>query len=109
MVCVRLGRRATHSLTPVAEQRAPADVIFVGRALNGPTATGIHRFRVSRYIKGRGPATVRVQRNHKKPGRDRQHTSVSLFVRRGEQWQISARGSSRKILRTNVCDGSRKT
>ena len=47
--------------TTVAEQRARADVIFDGRALDGPTATGIQRFRVSGYIKGRGPAIVRVQ------------------------------------------------
>ena len=96
--------------TTVAEQRARADVIFDGRALDGPTATGIQRFRVSGYIKGRGPAIVRVQTGTtRRPDGTGSTTSVSLFVRRGEQWRIFARGSSRRVLRTNVCDGSRKT
>ena len=43
-----------------AQQRERADVIFNGLALEGPTATGIQRFRVTRYFKGSGPRVVRV-------------------------------------------------
>ena len=35
-------------------------------------------------------------------------TSVSIVVRRGQTWRILARGSAHRILRTSVCDGSRK-
>lgn len=37
----------------VAQQRARADVIFDVVALNGPTPSGVQRFRVTRYLKGR--------------------------------------------------------
>jgi hypothetical protein len=57
-----LASAAQASCIPMtaAQQRARADVIFNGRALEGPTATGIQRFRVTRYLKGRGPRIVRV-------------------------------------------------
>ena len=38
-----------------AQQRARAHIIFKGVALDGLTATGIQRFRVIRYLKGKGP------------------------------------------------------
>ena len=96
------------SLTP-AQQRARADVIFDGVALENPTATGIQRFRVTRFLKGRGPEIVRIQTgNALRPDGSGTTTSVSLFVKRGERWRIFARGSARRTLRTNVCDGSRR-
>jgi hypothetical protein len=96
------------SLTP-AQQRARADVIFNGVALENPTATGVQRFRVTRFLKGRAPDIVRVQTgNTLRPDGSGTTTSVSLFVKRGERWRIFARGSARRTLRTNVCDGSRR-
>ena len=96
------------AMTP-AQQRARAAVIFDGVALDGPTATGIQRFRTTRYLKGSGPSIVRVDTGYKvRPGGGGSITSVSLVVRRGEKWRIFARGSARKVLSSNVCDGSRR-
>jgi hypothetical protein len=91
------------------QQRARADVIFDGVALEGPTATGVQRFKVTRYRKGSGPDVVRVQTGtvHRADGSG-VSSSVSLLVRRGERWRIFARGSARRILQTSVCDGSRR-
>ena len=92
-----------------AELRARADVIFDGKAVEGPTATGIQRFRVTRYLKGRGPSIVRVQTgNVRRADGSGSITSVSIVVKRGERWRIFGRGSARKVLQTNQCDGSRR-
>lgn len=91
-----------------AEQRARADVIFDGVALEGPTATGVQRFRVTRFLKGRGPGVVRVQTGTiRRADGSGTSTSVSLFVKRGQRWRIFARGSAQKVLQTNQCAGSR--
>src|SRR5436309_10991132 len=93
-------------MTP-AEQRARAEVIFDGVALEGPTATGVQRFRVTRFLKGRGPSVVRVQTGTiRRADGSGTTTSVSLFVKRGQRWRIFARGSAQKVLQTNLCDGS---
>jgi hypothetical protein len=69
-----------------AEQRARADIIFDGVALEGPTATGVQRFRVIRYRKGRGPQIVRVQTgNVRRPDGTGSVTSVSVIAARGER------------------------
>jgi len=95
-------------LTP-AEKRARAQVIFDGVALESPTATGVQRFRVTRYLKGAGPRTVRVQTgNIRRPDGTGSTTSVSLVVARGERWRIFGRGSASRVLKTTVCDGSRR-
>ena len=92
-----------------AEQRARADVVFDGVALDRPTATGVQRFKVTRYRKGRGPAIVRVQTGHRAfTDGSGGTTSVSIVVKKGQRWRIFARGSARKLLQTNVCDGSRR-
>ena len=92
-----------------AQQRARATVIFEGVALEGPTATGIQRFRVVRYLKGRGPRFVRVATgNVRRADGTGSVTSVSIIVARGQRWRIFARGSAWRVLQTNVCDGSRR-
>ena len=92
-----------------AQQRARADVIFDGVALDSPTATGVQRFKVTRWLKSRGPAIVRVQTGHKVlPDGTGSTTSVSIVVRKGQRWRIFAQGSPRRILQTTVCDGSRR-
>lgn len=91
------------------EQRARADFIFDGVALDGPTATGVQRFRVTRYVKGRGPGIVRVNTGIiRRADGSGSTSSVSLLVKRGERWRIFARGSTYKVLQTSLCDGSRK-
>ena len=100
--------RASCVVVTSAEQRARADVIFDGVALEGPTPTGVQRFRVTRYLKGQGPRIVRVNTGTiRRADGTGSTTSVSLFVKRGERWRIFARGSARKVLQTNLCDGSR--
>jgi hypothetical protein len=109
-IAALLATSAHASCIPMtsAEQRVRADVIFDGVALEGPTATGVQRFRVSR-LKGRGPGVVRVQTGTiKRADGSGMTTSVSLFVKRGQRWRIFARGSARKVLQTNLCDGSRR-
>ena len=95
-------------MTP-AQQRARADVIFEGVALEGPTATGVQRFGVRRYLKGAGPRILRVATGEvRRADGSGTVTSVSIHVGRGERWRIFARGSARRVLQTNVCDGSRR-
>jgi hypothetical protein len=92
-----------------AEKRARAQVVFDGVALEGPTATGIQRFRVARYLKGRGPQVVRVDTgNVRRADGTGTVTSVSIVVARGERWRIFGKGDPYRVVRTSVCDGSRK-
>ena len=101
--------RASCLPATAAEQRARADVIFDGVALDGPTATGVQRFKVTRYRKGRGPAIVRVQTGTiRRADGTGSTTSVAIFVKRGERWRIFGRGSAHKSLQTSICDGSRR-
>ena len=101
--------RASCIFQTPAELRARADVIFDGVALDRPTASGVQRFTVARYRKGRGPRIVRVQTGHRVfADGSGSTTSVSIVVRKGQRWRIFAQGSPRKILRTSVCDGSRR-
>ena len=102
------ARASCVPLTP-AEQRARAGVIFDGVALEGPTATGVQRFRVTRYLKGRGPRVVRVETGTiRRADGSGSVTSVSVVAERGQRWRIFARGSPRNVLRTTICDGSRR-
>jgi hypothetical protein len=92
-----------------AEQRANARVIFEGIALDSPTATGVQRFRVTRYLKGSGPARVRVATGEvRSPGGGGVVTSVSIHVVRGEKWRIFSRDRAQRVMRTSVCDGSKR-
>jgi len=106
-----LAAAAQASCVPMtaAQQRARADVIFDGVALEWPTPTGVQRFRVTRYLKSSGPRVVRVNTaNVRRPDGSGTTTSVSLLVRKGEKWRIYGQGSARRIVRSNVCDGSRR-
>ena len=102
------ARASCIAATP-AELRARADVIFDGKALDGPTPTGVQRFRVTRYLKGHGPEVVRVQTgNKRRADGSGTITSVSIVVERGERWRIFGRGTARRVLETTQCDGSRR-
>ena len=95
--------------TTPAQQRARATVVFDGVALEGPTATGIQRFRVTRYLKGRGPRIVRVSTgNVRRADGTGSVTSVSVVAGRGQRWRIYARGSAWRVVQTTICDGSRR-
>jgi hypothetical protein len=94
-------------MTP-AEQRARASLIFDAVALDGPTSTGVERFRVIRYRKGSGPRIARVKTGRiRRAGGGGVVTSVSIDAARGETWRIYARRVKPGLFETNVCDGSR--
>ena len=87
-----------------------ADLVFVGLTLEGPTATGVQRFRASRYLKGAGPREVVVATGViKRPDGSGQTTSVSVEAAAGERWRIYAtRRHEDSVLETNQCAGSTK-
>jgi hypothetical protein len=89
-----------------AEQRARAEVIFEGVALEGPTPSGRQQFRVDRYLKGSGAELVAVAtgvtRNADGTG---SVTSVSVSVAAGERWRIFGRVTERAV-ETSICAGS---
>jgi hypothetical protein len=93
--------------TPEQQLRG-ADVVFVGVALEGPSASGVQRFRVDQYVKGSGATVVRVATGvvARSDGTGTV-TSVSVEAAAGDRWRIYAtrRGD---ILDTNVCAGSTK-
>ena len=87
-----------------------ASIIFVGIAIEGPTGTGVQRFRVTRYTKGRGLQIVRVDTGYiRHPDGSGTLTSVSLLVKRAERWRIFALGAAtRGVLQSNLCAGSHR-
>lgn len=95
--------------TRAAQRAQQADVIFDGIALHGPMSTGVQSFHVVRYLKGHGPRVARVQTGViRRADGSGSLSSVSIVVQRLERWRIFGRGSSRDVLRTTVCAGSRK-
>jgi hypothetical protein len=107
LVCAAADAHAACAEVSASERWKLAAVIVDARALEGPTATGVQRFRVVRYLKGGGPSVIRVATGVARKADGSGWTSgEGLFVHRGERWRIFARGSSRRVLRTSVCDGS---
>ena len=107
LALVAADARAACESVSASDRWGLAAVIVDARALEGPTATGVQRFRVLRYLKGGGPAVIRVATGvARNPDGSWVASGEGLFVRRGERWRIFARGPSRRILRTSICDGS---
>lgn len=92
------------------QQMQSADVVFDGVALQGPTATGVQRFRADRYLKGSGPNVVPVATGViARPDGTGSTTSVSVDAAAGERWRVYAsRSPDGSGLETSVCSGSRK-
>ena len=92
--------------------RARAQVIFVGVALAGDNATGTllspARFRVVRYVKGRGGRIVRVTTATRREGDGYSAISIGINPRVGERWRIYGRRNSSGVIVTSACDGSRR-
>ena len=110
-VGLAIAASAAASCVPMtaAQQRARANIIFDGVALGGPTASGIERFRVVRYLKGTGTRVVRLRTGRKLFSNGTgMTTSVSIDAARGEKWRIFARRVRAGLFETNVCDGSRR-
>jgi hypothetical protein len=91
------------------QQRDRADVIFVGVASEGATASGVQRFQVERYLKGTGAGVVRVATGvvARSDGTG-SLTSVSVVAAAGERWRIYATRRAEGTLETSVCAGSVK-
>jgi hypothetical protein len=92
------------------QQLQSAEVVFVGVALDGPTETGVQRFRAERYVKGSGPEVVSVATGviARSDGTG-SVTSVSVQAAAGERWRIyGTKGTSGATLETSVCAGSTK-
>lgn len=90
------------------QQLARADVVFVGTALEGPTATGTQRFRVATFVKGEGPDVVGVATGVVvRPDGTGSITSVSVEAAAGERWRIYGTRAEGDVLETSVCAGSR--
>jgi hypothetical protein len=90
-----------------------AEVVFVAIAMPGPNARrgqllSPARFRVVRYLKGRGPNVVRVQTGLSRRGRVLTHISEGIDPRAGEVWKIYGTRSSSGVVRTSTCAGSRR-
>jgi hypothetical protein len=65
------------------------------------------RFRVVRYLKGRGPRRVRVQTALRKVDGDTyMWTSVGIDPRAGERWRIYGFRAKNGVVRTSSCAGS---
>ncbi len=86
------------------QQFAGADVIFDAVALDGPTPTGIERFRVLRYVKSSGPVLIQVSTER----RVFVFSSIAITATPGETWRIYAKRLAGGFFETNLCLGSRR-
>ena len=101
------------ALTP-AQQFKAAHVVFDGTMLSGPTAlAGGHpalsspaRVRVTGYLKGRGPAVVRVDTGSAAGGGGIVVSEDGIEPVVGQRWRIYS-DSSREPFTTSICAGSR--
>jgi hypothetical protein len=106
------GSAASCAGLSAKQQLAIARLVFVGRARPGPTAhvdgrdvvISPARFRVLRYIKGHGPANVRVDTAVPSNG---VVAEDGIEPQTGESWRIYT-NSKHGPYNTNVCLGSRQ-
>lgn len=101
------------ALTP-AQQFKAARVVFDGTTLNGrtvrfggrPVLSSPARFRVSRYLKGHGPAVVRVETGSAAARDGVVVTEDGIQPLVGQRWRIYAH-TSREPFATSICSGTR--
>ena len=77
-----------------------ARIVFIGTALTSPG-----QFRVVRYLKGSGPAVVRVQTALASRGNATVFSEDGIEPRAGQQWKIYT-SSLHTPYETSLCDGS---
>jgi hypothetical protein len=92
------------------QQLRNADVVFIGVALEGPTESGVQRFRVDRYVKGSGADVVAVATGViARADGTGSTTSVSVEAAADERWRIYATQRVDGVaIETSVCAGSVK-
>jgi hypothetical protein len=99
------------ALTP-RQELAAARLVFIGRFAPGPTIRAGDRnillsparFHVGRYVKGHGPATLRVVTAVTAPGR---FSEDGIEAQAGERWLIYT-NSKHGPYDTSICGGSRR-
>ena len=99
-------------LSPTA-QFAMARLVFVGRMLPGPTIGGDSRgvlgspatMHVDRYLKGHGPATVRVDTAARIERNGIAGIEDGIEPHAGQRWKIYTT-SRRQPFATSICAGS---
>jgi len=100
-------------LTPTQQFKA-ADVVFDDTMLSGPTAVGVGqralrspaRVRVIGYLKGDGPAVVRVDTGSAADGGRIVISEDGIEPVAGQSWRIYS-DTSRQPFTTSICAGSR--
>jgi hypothetical protein len=101
------------ALTP-ADQFTGARLVFDGRMLKGPTTRLVGRrvlrsparVRVIRYLKGRGPAVVRVETGTTTARGGIVVNEDGIQPAAGQRWRIYS-SASRQPFTTSLCAGSR--
>lgn len=93
------------------EQTELADVVFEGVALTGPAVDGVlvtpARFRVARYLKGRGPDVRLVTTALRRSARGSiGHLSEGILPGAGQHWRIFGANTRGGVLGTSICSGS---
>lgn len=92
-------------------QRARADAVFLGVALDGPAADGYlvspARFEVLEYEKGTGARVVDVTTGTLVEGLHMTALSNGIHPEAGERWRIYGRHNG-EVIETSACDGSHR-
>jgi hypothetical protein len=87
-----------------------AEVVFTGRALEGPNVQGMLtdpvRFTVAEYQKGSGPRIIQVETGTTGSGNLLGMSSVGLTARAGARFQIFGKVED-GVVKTSSCAGSR--
>ncbi len=97
-----------------AQQFKTARVVFVGVMLPGHLVgvaddtqlSSPAQVRVSHYLKGRGPSTVRVLTAVKRSGKGYRFAEDGIQPRPGQHWEIYT-SSTHRPYSTSICGGSR--
>ncbi len=102
------------ALTP-SQQFAQARVVLRGRMLPGPTVASegrqvllsAARVRVSQYLKGRGPAIIKVQTAISRSSAGYNEDEDGIQPVAGQHWLIFST-EPRQPIAASICDGSRR-
>ena len=92
-----------------ARAQVIADVVALpGRADPRDVLLSPARFTVIRYLKGRGPQTVRVQTAvSATPAGGYSYNEDGIAARAGQRWRVYGTRTSEGTIATGICSGSR--
>lgn len=105
VLCVPVTASGSCLQTTERQLEKQADVIFEGVALEGPTSSGVQRFRVVRYLKGGGSGAEAVATG----ATPNLYISEGIRPAKGELWRIlGSRNHGTGFVATGDCAGSGK-